>query len=244
MKPQCSGRDSTFACINAETGGRVEKRELAAVVFDFDGLLADSEPLQIRAWQEFLASYDLRLEDQLINEMFGLRVRDSAKVVQERLNLPITPEEVMEMRDRIFLKLVATELPLMTGAKELIAWLQNDTPLRLALATSGHRRYITAALGVTGLDGSFETIVTGDDVEHGKPHPEIYLAAAAGLGIDPLHCLALEDAPHGVRSAKSAGMICLAVPNEMTETIPGLDEADAVVKDLHAVRAWIEQNIT
>lgn len=218
------------------------KREFKAVVFDFDGLLADSEPLQIRAWQEFLAGHDRRLEDQLINEMFGLRVRDSARVVQERLSLSITPEQVMDGRDEIFLKLVATELPLMTGANELIAWLRDETPLRLALATSGHRRYISAALQVTGLAGSFEAMVTGDDVQNGKPHPEIYLAAASALGVEPSHCLALEDAPHGVRSAKDAGMACLAVPNEMTESIPGLDQADAIVPDLHAVRTWIETN--
>ena len=218
------------------------KRKLDAVVFDFDGLLADSEPLQIRAWQEFLAGYDSRLSDSLINEMFGLRVRDSAKVVQERLGLPLSPEEVMHGRDEIFLQLVATELPLMTGARELVGWLQAETSLRLALATSGHRRYISAALSVVNLQDAFEFIVTGDDVENGKPHPEIYLAAANGLSVDPSRCLALEDAPHGVRSAKSAGMACLAVPNEMTESIPGLDEADAIVEDLHAVRAWIEAN--
>ena len=218
------------------------KRELSAVVFDFDGLVADSEPLQIRAWQEFLATHNTRLEESLINEMFGLRVRDSARLVRDRLDLPITPEEVMHGRDEIFLELVATELPLMTGAMELITWLQIDTPYRLALATSGHRRYIDAALRVTGLGNSFEVIVTGDDVENGKPHPEIYTAAADGLGIAPELCLALEDAPHGVRSARAAGMACVAVPNEMTESIPGLDEADAIVKDLHEARVWIETN--
>lgn len=220
--------------------GFLEKRRLSAVVFDFDGLVADSEPLQIRAWQEFLARYDARLRDSLINEMFGLRVKDSARVVQQRLDLPLTPEEVMHGRDEIFLELVATELPLMTGATELITWLQIESPFRLALATSGHRRYIDTALRVTGLENSFEIIVTGDDVESGKPHPEIYQSAADRLGVTPEYCLALEDAPHGVRSAKAAGMACLAVPNEMTKSIPGLDEADAVVKDLHEARAWIE----
>jgi HAD superfamily hydrolase (TIGR01509 family) len=217
------------------------KRMLEAVVFDFDGLLADSEPLQIRAWQEFLSQFDHQLEDSLINDMFGLRVRDSSQLVQERLKLPITPDEVMQGRDEIFLKLVESELPLMPGALELVTWLQMDTPFRLALATSGHRRYISAALNVTGLANAFEVMVTGDDVERGKPHPDIYRAAAEGLRLDPSSCLALEDAPHGVRSARSAGMCCLAVPNEMTQSIPGLDEADAIVNDLHEVRVWIER---
>jgi HAD superfamily hydrolase (TIGR01509 family) len=221
----------------------LEKRELSAVVFDFDGLLADSEPLQIRAWREFLATFGKTLEDDLINDMFGLRVMDSSRVVQERLDLPISPEEVMTDRDEIFLDLVATDLPLMDGARELISWLRDETDLRIALATSGHRQYISAALGVAGIENTFEVIVTGDDVQNGKPDPEIYLTAANGLDIDPALCLALEDAPHGVRSAKAAGMACLAVPNEMTESIPGLDEADAIVPDLHAARKWIEKNV-
>jgi HAD superfamily hydrolase (TIGR01509 family) len=221
----------------------VNYRDISAVVFDFDGLLADSEPLQIRAWQEFLATHGKKLEDGLIDEMFGLRVMDSSRVVRDRLDLNLTPEEVMEGRDEIFLKLVATELPLMTGASELVSWLRDDTPLRVALATSGHRRYIGAALDVTGLEGSFETLVTGDDVQQGKPHPEIYLAAASGLSVAPECCLALEDAPHGIRSAKDAGMACLAVPNEMTESIPGLDLADAVLRDLHEAKRWIETEV-
>jgi HAD superfamily hydrolase (TIGR01509 family) len=217
--------------------------EFTAIVFDFDGLLADSEPLQIRAWQEFLATFDKKLDHDLLNDMFGLRVMDSSRLVQQRLALPITPDEVMSGRDEIFLELVATELPLMTGARELVTWIRDETPLRQALATSGHRRYIGAALSVADLEDAFEIIVTGDDVTNGKPHPEIYQTAADKLGVPPADCVALEDAPHGIRSAKTAGMTCLAIPNEMTESIPGLDEADAILPDLHAARTWIEVNV-
>jgi HAD superfamily hydrolase (TIGR01509 family) len=244
MKLQCSAQGFLSACINDKhtVGGTVTDSSYDAVVFDFDGLLADSEPLQIRAWQEFLAKFGKKLEDGLVNEMFGLRVMDSSRVVQERLDLPISPEEVMIGRDEIFLDLVAGELPLMNGARELVTWLREYTRLRLALATSGHRRYINAALGVADFEDAFEIIVTGDDVQNGKPHPEIYQTAAGKLGIEASRCIALEDAPHGVRSAKAAGMACLAIPNEMTESIPGLDEADAVLPDLHAARTWIETN--
>ncbi len=214
-----------------------------AVVFDFDGLLADSEPLQIRAWQEFLAQWNCQLSNELINEMFGLRVRDSAKVVQQRLDLPITADEVMHGRDEIFLELVATELPMMKGSREIVTWLRDETRLRVALATSGHRRYISAALGVAELENAFEVVVTGDDVQNGKPHPEIYQTAAEKLDIDPSRCIALEDAPHGIRSAIDAGMYCLAIPNEMTESIPGHDVATAILPDLIAAREWIAERM-
>jgi HAD superfamily hydrolase (TIGR01509 family) len=216
--------------------------KIVAVVFDFDGLLADSEPLQIQAWRSFLARYDRVLDDALLDEMFGLRVKDSSRLVQERLNLPLTPDQVMSERDEIFLELVATTLPLMDGAYDVIDELRSLPGMRLALATSGHRRYISAALDVTGLENAFEVVVTGDDVERGKPDPEIYALAAQRLGVEPSTCLALEDAPHGIRSAKAAGMWCLAIPNEMTASIPGLDLADAVLSDLGQVIPWLRQN--
>lgn len=215
---------------------------ITALVFDFDGLLADSEPLQIQAWEEFLARYDAVLDAGLLDEMFGLRVRDSSRLVQERLRLPLTPDQVMAERDDIFLELVATTLPLMDGARELIRDLTRFSDLRLALATSGHRRYIDSALPVTGLNEAFEIVVTGDDVERGKPDPEIYSTAARRLGVSASACLALEDAPHGIRSAKAAGMLCLAIPNEMTRSIPGLDAADAVLPSLRHVLPWLEQH--
>jgi HAD superfamily hydrolase (TIGR01509 family) len=212
---------------------------IQAVVFDFDGLLADSEPLQVLAWEEFLARHGKRLEPSLLHDMFGLRVRDSSELVRDRLELPMTPTQVMTERDEIFLDLVERELVLFPAAAPLIRELRENFDLKLALATSGHRRYIEVAMRVAGLDDAFDVSVNGDDVERGKPDPEMYLAAAAKLGVAPRDCVALEDAPHGVRSAKAAGMCCLAVPNEMTRELPGLEHADAILGGLDQVVPWL-----
>jgi HAD superfamily hydrolase (TIGR01509 family) len=214
---------------------------IQAVVFDFDGLLADSEPLQVLAWEEFLARYGKPLEPSLLHDMFGLRVRDSSVLVRDRLGLPITPVRVMAERDEIFLELVERELVLFPTAAPLIQDLRTNFDLKLALATSGHQRYIEVAMRVTGLEDVFDVSVNGDDVERGKPDPEIYRAAAVELGVEPRGCVALEDAPHGVRSAKAAGMRCLAVPNEMTRELPGLEHADAILSGLDQVIPWLSR---
>jgi HAD superfamily hydrolase (TIGR01509 family) len=210
-----------------------------AVVFDLDGLLVDSESLQIAAWHAFLASYGARLDDGLVQEMFGLRLSDSARLVTERLALPLTTAEVIAQRDAIFLDSLSGRLRPMPGARELVAELTRRG-IPLALATSGHRRYVERALAEIGLTDSFSVKVTAEDVERGKPAPDCYRLVANRLGLPPATCLALEDAPLGVHAARAAGLRCLAVPNEHTRSLPGLAQADAVLPSLHEVLPWLE----
>lgn len=209
-----------------------------AVIFDLDGLLVDSEPVQIAAWEDFLAEYGHSLDPALLGQMFGLRLLDSARLVRDRLGLPLTVEEVMERRDALFFAALPGRLHPMPGARELVAALR-ARGVPLALATSGHRRYADVALAELGIEGAFDVEVTGEEVAAGKPAPDIYLAAAARLQLPPERCLALEDAPNGVAAAQAAGMHCLAVPNPMTAGLPGLDRADAVLTSLTEVLPWL-----
>ncbi|HLI51393.1 MAG TPA: HAD family phosphatase [Thermomicrobiaceae bacterium] len=214
-------------------------RVIEAVVFDLDGLLVDSEPIQIAAWRQFLSAYDRVLDDQLLSEMFGLRVRDSSRLVAERLNLPLAPSEIMAGRDQVFFELLHGNVRPMPGAIELIAQL-NELGVKLGLATSGHRRYVSIVLKELSLDRTFQAEVTSDDIERGKPAPDIYLEAARKLGVEPARCVALEDAPLGIASAIAAGMYCLAVPNEQTQSLPGLERATAAVASLHDALPWLK----
>jgi beta-phosphoglucomutase-like phosphatase (HAD superfamily) len=102
------------------------------------------------------------------------------------------------------------------------------------VATSGERRYVDAVVRELNLDGLFDAIAVAEDVERGKPAPDVYLLAARRLGLPPAQCLALEDAPNGVLAAKAAGMRCVAVPNEMTRSLD-LSAADARLPSLLAV---------
>ena len=211
---------------------------LVSAVFDLDGLLVDSEPVQIAAWQEFLSDYGQTLEPELLGRLFGLRVRDTARVLVDELRLPLTPEEVFAGREAIFFRLLEAGVTPMPAAVETVRALGSHG-LRLALATSGHRRYADLVLEGLDLRGAFAVEVTGDDVARGKPAPDIYLLAAERLGVPPAVCLALEDAPAGVASAVAAGMRCLAVPNEHTAGMPGLERADAILPSLAAVVPWL-----
>lgn len=212
---------------------------IGGVVFDLDGLLVDSEPLQIAAWQTVLARYGTQLDDALLHDLFGLRLTDSARLVTARLSLPLAPEDVLAEREAVFLDMIAGQLRPMPGALQLVSELTaREVPL--ALATSGRRNYVERAVREIGLDGAFHVQVTAEDVERGKPAPDCYLLAAAKLGLPPARCLALEDAPLGIQAAKAAGLRCLAVPNAYTRGLTGLDRADAILGSLSEVLPWLE----
>lgn len=217
---------------------------LAAVIFDLDGLLIDSEPLQLAAWEAYLARFGATMTPDVLNRIFGLRLVDAAAVVVEVLNLPVSVKDVVRDRDAIFLESVPGAIEAMPGAGDLIDAIRR-ADLGVGLATSGHRRYVDLALASAGLVGQFDVEVTGELVERGKPAPDVYLRAAELLGVEPAACLALEDAPNGVRAALSAGMACFAIPNHSTETLR-FDEATAVLRslddvlpELHA-RGWLK----
>lgn len=208
-----------------------------AVIFDLDGLMADSEPLAEWAWNRVLARYGHTLDAQTFREVLGMRVVDSAILICQRFPLPITAEEALVERDRLFLEAVPTCLRARPGLYPLLDELAARS-LPLGIATSGHRRYVALALRTLGLEGRFRAVATGDEVEQGKPAPDIYLLAAERLDVPPACCLALEDAPLGVESARAAGMACVAVPNEWTASLdfPG---ACRVFSSLNEVRMWL-----
>jgi HAD superfamily hydrolase (TIGR01509 family) len=189
------------------------KRALVAVVFDLDGLMVDSEPLAVWAWNQVLARFNQQMDPETFQAILGLRVVDSARIVCERLGLPVSPEDALAERDRAFLEAVPTRLQTRPGLYELMDELDHRG-LMLGLATSGHRRYVDLALRTIGLKDRFRAVVTGDNVERGKPAPDVFARAAERLGVSSAECLALEDSALGAQSALAAGMACVVVPNE------------------------------
>jgi HAD superfamily hydrolase (TIGR01509 family) len=214
---------------------------IRAVLFDFDGLLADSEPLQKAAWRAFLAQQGHTLEQSLMERMFGLRLLESAALVRKELQLPMSVEQVMQERDTLFLASLPGKLDEMPGASGVVSRMRG-LGLRVALATSGHQRYLQIALHELGLQNAFDAIVTGDTVARGKPAPDIFLRAAELLDVDPMNCVVVEDAPHGVAAARAAGMIAVAVPNELTRDLD-FGQAHLVCPSLDAVGQWIAEQL-
>ncbi len=209
-----------------------------AIIFDLDGLMVDSEPLAKQSWHALLGQYGRVLDEEAMNEIFGLRPVDSAQVIHQRLGLPGTPEQILTQRRQLMWEIIQDKgMRPMPGLHVLLKAI-DARGLPRAVATSSGRQYAPMAMRSIGVDG-FAALVTGDDVERGKPAPDIYLAAAAALQVAPAACLALEDSPHGVRAAKAAGMRCVAVPGPMTAELD-FSAADWVFPSLAAVAGELD----
>jgi HAD superfamily hydrolase (TIGR01509 family) len=224
----------------------MSETRIHAVVFDLDGLLIDSEPLQAWAWHEYVGRFGAVMTPNVLNRMLGLRAVDAVRIPIEMLDLPVDEETALHERDEIFLAAVPGAIRAHNGARELIDAL-GARNIPLALATSGHRRYVDLALASAELTGLFDQEVTAELVTRGKPHPDVYLRAAELLHTPPAACLALEDAPNGVTAAKAAGMHCFAIPGDHA-TPASVAHADATLESLDDVmgemqrRGWIDQS--
>lgn len=206
---------------------------ISGVIFDFDGLLVDSEPVQEEAWKRYLAGFDAALSPELLDRMYGRRLVDASQVVVDVLGLPVTAEVVARDRDALFLEMVPGRIKPTRGATALLAELiEREIPI--ALATSGHRRYVDLALEGAGIERNFTVEVTGDLVKQGKPHPETFLTAATMLDVRPEECLVLEDSPNGLLAAKAAGMYCFVVPGS-TDSRHDYSSADLILSSLNDV---------
>jgi len=205
------------------------------VVFDMDGVIVDSEPTHERANAEYAASLGATYDGRLADEMMGRRVRDLTDALALEVGLP--PDEVFAGREAVFWRLLDEGLEPMPGLHAAIGKLAG-AGLPLGVASSGTRAYVEHVLDRLGVRDAFATVVSGEDVAHGKPDPEIYLLAAERLGARPADCVAVEDATHGIASARAAGMRTVAVRHALNADLD-LSAADAVAGDLAAAVNWI-----
>ena len=188
-----------------------------AVIFDMDGVLVDGEPLHFRGVNELLAEEGKSISLDAYKPYMGTKTGWSDMIRDFGLPRPYAYysaryREMMEHRYRE----ASSSLP---GAVALVRALAK-AGVPLALASSSIEPWVFACLERIGLRTAFNQIVTGSDVEQGKPDPEIYLLAARRLGFPPRACLALEDAPAGIESAHAAGMECWAIRTEYTRGLP------------------------
>ena len=212
-------------------------RPTQAIVFDMDGVVLDSPPMHLLTWQRTLAPLGIDLSAADHYPLEGLPSEVTAQRLTERfLGKACSDQEAQ--------RLASTKRAMFRDMFEP-AFVQGVVPLlhdlrgrgyRLGLVTGSARSVVDESLAPTGVLEFFEVVVTSDGVARGKPDPEPYRSAAAGLGFAPSQCLAIENAPLGINSAKSAGMGCVAL--ETTLPAKQLALADRVFPDVQSLRAW------
>ncbi len=195
---------------------------IRGLIFDMDGVLADSEPLHARAWVRTLERYGVRVDERYFDRWIGIPNGDTALDLVERFRIPVPAERLSAERQAAYLRLAESELRPFPGLAETLAGLR----LPKAVATSSTRADAALMLSRLGLSPHFRVVVTVEDVVLTKPDPEIYVKAAAGLGLSPGECAAIEDSPAGVASARAAG--CYVVAVTTTHAAPRLAAADDV----------------
>lgn len=206
-----------------------------AVIFDMDGLLVDTETLAMRALMSAATDMNIDLPEEFCHLLIGVSADHCRLMVQDRFGHNFPVESYFEAADlHLTAAIDAGCLRLKAGVLQLLAYLE-DRRIAKAVATSSSRYKAMRHLGITGISNRFHAIVTRDDVEHGKPHPDLFLRSADELGLPPGRCLTLEDSYNGVRAAHAAGTLVIMVPDILPSTDEMRSKCVTIVSNLHSV---------
>lgn len=214
---------------------------MKAIVFDMDGILFDTERVGDRAWRQAAEEMQFAEIDAAIEDCRGLNRADTRAFFEAHfphVNYPVFHKRNHE----IMAELLADGMPIKIGAIELLQWLQ-DEKWRVALATSTGRESTMHHLESAQMTQYFDQIITGEQVQHGKPDPEIYAKACAAIGACPATTYAVEDSPNGIRSAAAAGLRVIMVPDLVPVSAEQMPFLTSVQPDLLEVMQWLKQSV-
>jgi HAD superfamily hydrolase (TIGR01509 family) len=207
-----------------------------AVVLDMDGLLLDTEQLWDEVREDLARERGGRWSERAQSDMMGMSSPEWSRYMHEVVGLEEPPDEIADEVVRRMAERYREHLPLLPGAKEAVERLAARWPL--GLASSSNRPLIDLALELGGLAPLFSATVSSEEVERGKPAPDVYLEATRQLGVEPSRAAAVEDSRSGIRSAHAAGMRVVAIPNAHYPPDPEtLGLADSVLSSLEELDA-------
>ncbi len=185
-------------------------KDIEAILFDLDGSLVDSMWMWREIDIEYLGKFGIPLPEQLQSDIEGMSFTETAVYFKERFHLPDSVEQIMDDWNQMAWDKYSHEVPLKNGVRELIAHCIRNG-IKLGIATSNSRALVENVINAHELMDAFDSIVTGCEVDKGKPAPDIYLEAARRCGAAPEKCLVFEDIVPGIMAGKSAGMKVCAV---------------------------------
>ena len=194
--------------------------EIQAIIFDMDGVLADSEPLWNDIDAAFLRHFDIDYKGEHKLHVMGKSFPLSSQFYKEQYKLELSITDLVRMRTEAAREYYATRIELFDYVPQVLEKL-HQSHLRIGLATSTVRECALPLLERHNIKKYFHKITTGDEVERGKPYPDIYLRAASKLNVEPANALVVEDSPTGIESGQCAGMRVAAIPDRR---IAGIDE--------------------
>ena len=215
-----------------------------AVIFDLDGVLADSEPWWNQIDAKLLAEYGVSYRGEYHRNVLGVSYRLAVEFYKNAFHISASVEELMRRRGEIATDFFANRVDLFPSAKMTLEQLR-EMKLPLAVATSSVSASARPLLDRTGIRSLFSVVITGDEVQQGKPHPDIYLRAAKKLGISPEACLVIEDSLAGIAAGKAANMRVAAIPDrrfvdpqeyekEANYVLGSLSEIPALIRRVNA----------
>lgn len=210
------------------------------IIFDLDGLLVDSQPLQYQAYQQVFSNHGFPLTQVDWQEWI-----DHSYSVQQWIqknNLPLDGDSLRSEKKNIYDQLIRDELQLKPGARELIDELHGK--FRLCIASSSRLESIELIVDKFGLQPKFEQLISDTEIVNGKPHPDIFLKTAEAMQVKPADCLVIEDSIAGLKAAKAANMICIICPDTFSHLpLIAFTEADKIVDNLNQVTSTVVQQL-
>lgn len=213
---------------------------MKAIIFDMDGLMIDSERLYRQTQQDIARQYNKFMTEEIRMEMMGRKPIESLRFFVNVLDIPKDPVELLEMRNDIMREKLKNELLPMPGLTHIIDTFHGK--LKLAICTGAQEEFLDIVVDKLGIRDKFAILQNSDDIEHGKPDPEIYLKTCRRLALKPGECIVLEDSLNGVLAGKRAGCYVIAVPTEYTKS-QNFETADFIAGNLFDATKHIELEI-
>ncbi|MFF3921248.1 HAD family hydrolase [Paenibacillus lactis] len=209
---------------------------IQAFIFDMDGVIIDSEPLHFEVDIQVMKDFGAAITQEQLEKYVGMTNPEMWKLIRDEYQLRRSVSEIIDYQLSNKIKiLTAREMEPIDGIRELLADLK-ASGIPVGIASSSPPVFIQAVLDKFGLLDAFNCIVSGEEVDRGKPAPDVYLKAAELLGVEPASCMVLEDARHGIAAAKAAGMQCIGFVNPNSGN-QDLSAADYVVRSIAEVGA-------